>query len=90
MREPDSDPAGQPGDGFERIAPVSLNVAPAAPTRVVEGATVSTRTLLIGVALIVLLAVALLFGLPALLDASGPATTSAPVVAEAPPAEAPV
>ena len=90
MREPDSDPAGQPGDGFERIAPVSLNVAPSAPTRVVEGATVSTRTLLIGVALIVLLAVALLFGLPALLDASGPATTPAPVVAEASPAEAPV
>lgn len=84
MREPDSDPAGSPGDGFERIAPVSLNVASAPPTRVVEGAAVSTRTLLIGLTLIVVLAVALLFGLPALIDASGPAPMPAAVVAAAP------
>jgi len=93
MREPDSDSAGSSGpssDGFERIAPVSLNAAPAAPARVVEGATVSTRTLLIGLALIVLLAVALLFGLPALIDASGPAPTPAAAVAAAPPVAAPV
>lgn len=96
MREPDSDPAGTSGDGFERIAPVSLNVTPAASTRIVEGGTVSTRSLLIGVALIVALAVGLLFGLPALIDASGPSpeavaatpspASESPATATAPPA----
>lgn len=85
MREPDSDPAGSAGDGFERIAPVVLNAAPAAPSRRVEGGTVSTRTLLIGAGLILLLAVILLVGLPALIDASGPATPAPPAVAEAGP-----
>lgn len=82
MREPDSDPAAAPGDGFERIAPVSLNVTPARSTKIVEGATVSTRTLLIGLALIVLLAIVLMFGLPALIDDRGP--PSAPTTATAP------
>ncbi|MCX7060564.1 MAG: hypothetical protein NTZ11_06670 [Gammaproteobacteria bacterium] len=76
MREPDSDPAGAAGDGFERIAPVTLNTAPATPSRRVDGGTVSTRTLLIGLGLIVLLALTLLVGLPAVIDTNGPATTA--------------
>jgi len=85
MREPDSDPAGSAGDGFERIAPVVLNAAPAASSRRVEGGTVSTRALLIGAGLILLLAVILLVGLPALIDASGPATPTPAAAAEAGP-----
>ncbi len=86
MREPDSDAADKPGDRFERIAPVSLNAAPAASSRpgnVVEGATVSTRTLLIGIVAILLLAAALLFGLPAL-RVAGPPPAAAPAVAATP------
>lgn len=61
--------AGQGADAFERIAPVTLQAAGTRPvSQVIDGATVSTRSLLSGVALIVLLAFVLLVYLPDWLD----------------------
>lgn len=80
-------------DAFERIAPVTLAAPPAAAlSHRVDGATVSTRTLLLGLALIALLGLGLLVGLPALIEASGPAAAPAAAVTAtpaAPPATAP-
>lgn len=84
MRDPDSGPA-RPVDGFERIAPADLNAAPLAAGPLPSRNGITTRSLLIAAGLILLLAAALLIGLPALLDASGPA---APATAAGDAAEA--
>lgn len=63
---------------FERIAPVSLD--PARPTvardRRIDGVTVSTRTLVIGLGLIVAIGALLFTGLPLLRDAAAPPATA--------------
>ena len=84
MRESDADRARRADDGFERIAPAELNPAAAPPSRRVAGSTLSTRTLLIGFAALLSLAAALLFGLPALIEASGPAAPSPPLAETSP------
>lgn len=66
--------AGPRDDAFERIAPMTLDAPGTRPaSQVIDGATVSTRTVLFGVALLVLLAGLLLVQLPKLLGTPRPA-----------------
>jgi hypothetical protein len=66
--------AGPRDDAFERIAPMTLDPPGTRPaSQVIDGATVSTRAVLFGVALLVLLAGLLLVQLPKLLGTPLPA-----------------